>query len=396
MTTFSKITDLNDGRVNKLGGWETNAANAFNVVVYTCNLFAAFSTDAGNTFSQIDLAGLYAEWGEIPLGDQVVIFIPGSNQFALIGLTQTQNIFLALASPPDIISSKGKNWTSYLIPRRNFSETDVFDQPQVSVGDRFIYITCNLVYTGIAIAIRLSIYELKELGIINLPYFIAPGVFFMKPAQNTGGIAYFSQLFNYSTIRFFSWPEWSDIINYYDIPIQNIPTEDGDVSMPDGSLWGGLSRGQLTVLGLTLSGTNLWAAWFGNRKIKGQDKNTFNFPHIGIAIINVQSQTLVMERYIWNPDFAFVWPSLATNVYGDVALAFCWGGGENWNPQFGVGMLTGPDQTLYSVTPQISNQAGGDYISVRQSFPDMTSFCASCYIGIIGPVYHPYFVKFTP
>jgi hypothetical protein len=57
---------------------------------------------------------------------------------------------------------------------------------------------------------------------------------------------------------------------------------------------------------------------------------------------------------------------------------------------------TGPDQTLYTVTPMIGNQAGGDYISIRQTFPDMKSFCPSTYIGIKGPVYHPYYFHFKP
>jgi hypothetical protein len=397
MTRIAKNTDLNAGGANRLDGWETSAASSFNVVVYTANNFAAYSDDGGDTFTAMDLNGLCQAWGEVENGDQVVIYIPQITQFAWLVLTGKGNVVLALASPREIQDSGGRSWTSWLIPAKQFGDgVSRFDQPTVAVGDNFLYVTCNLGPT--AIALRLSIAELYARGTLHLIYINAPNVFWLRPAQNTGRGGYFAALLggSYRDVRVFSWPERSNTFSWFDVRIDDIPTEDWVVKTPDGDDWLGNQRGSLQVLGLTLTGTELWAAWFANRRVSGQTTNTFNYPHIGIAIIDVQSKKLVAQRYIWNPDYAFVFPSLATNADGDVGLSFCWGG-EKFYPQYGVGMLTGRDQSLVSVSSGISSAAGGDYTSIRMAFPDVSGFCASGFNQIKpGPVNHPRYVLFGP
>lgn len=397
MTTIRTNTDLNDGVINSLDGWETSAAKAFKVVIYTCNLFAAYSDDEGHTFHAMDLWGLCGAFGEKPIGDQVVIYIPQINQFAWVIMTQGQNLVLALASPTEVEGSKGKQWITWRIPANQFEDgVSKFDQPTVAVGDNFLYLTCNL--GRVAIALRLSIAELFHRGTLHLIYFVAPDVFWLKPALSTGETGYFAALLaDPSRVRVFSWTERTDRITFFDLPIATIPTEDGTVKIPNGE-WLSNQRGALQVLGLTRTGTQLWAAWFANRKVAGQTANAFDQPHIEIAIIDVQGKRLVRQQYIWNPDFAFAFPALATNVTGDVGLSFCWGGPRS-SPQYGVGIITGRDQRLFSVTSGDTAAAGGDYTTIRMSFPDVGNFCAAGFNQVRSDpvnVNHPHYVLFGP
>jgi len=56
------------------------------------------------------------------------------------------------------------------------------------------------------------------------------------------------------------------------------------------------------------------------------------------------------------------------------------------------------DQSLISVTgDRTSSGAGGDYTTIRVSFPDVDTFCASGFNQLLpGPVNHPRFVVFDP
>ena len=233
MTKIWKNTDLNDGKVNTLDGWETSSASAFNVVIYTANEFAAYSDDYGTTFHAMDLAGLCKAWGETDQGDQVVIYIPQITQFAWVILTSAQNLILALSSPREIEESKGRAWTTWLVPAKQFDDgRSIFDQPVVAVGDNFLYITCNL--GPKAIALRLSLAELYRRGPVNFTYFVAtPGAFWMKPALSTGDTGYFAVLMaTFTDVRVFSWPERSHTITWRDYKISLIPTDDGVVEYP--------------------------------------------------------------------------------------------------------------------------------------------------------------------
>lgn len=399
MTTIAKNTDLNDGKINNFDAWETCTASAFNVVVYTGNWFAAYSVDGGTTFAAMDPYGLCSAFGESFCCDQVMIYLPRINQFAWILQTSAGNYVLALASPQEIQNSKGKAWTSWLIPANRFGAGNASaDYPEVAIGDNFLYLTFNLI-GKYSIALRLSFAELYARGSIHLIYFAAKNNYWLRPVQSTGETGYFVAENSASELRVFSWPEMSNTIKQFDVKIATIPNEDFAVDTPDGDVWlGPTSKVDWHIYGAARTGTQVWIAWNGGRKVSGQQSNTFNYPHIGIAIIDVQNKKLVQQRYIWNPEHGFAWPSLATNVYGDVGLSFCWGGNK-WDPQYGVAILTGPHQSFISATNGVTSGAGGHYTSVRESFPDVESFCGSGFnqVKIKGPAgaaNHPHYVLF--
>jgi hypothetical protein len=91
--------------------------------------------------------------------------------------------------------------------------------------------------------------------------------------------------------------------------------------------------------------------------------------------------TMVGQQSIWNPAYAFGYPSLATNANGEVGIAFGWGGySRHADP--GVGILTGTrsllDLGMSSSGPQ--NSRWGDYTTIRMDYPKTTLFAATGYI----------------
>jgi hypothetical protein len=399
MTAIIKNVDLNDGTTNTFDDWETCAASAFNVAVYTGNWFAAYSVDNGSTFQSMDPWGLCAAHGETLCCDQVVIYIPRINQFAWLLQTAAGNYVLAVASPQEIESSHGTSWASWLIPANRFGVSGAqADYPEVAVGDNYLYVTFNLIGNH-SIGLRLSLAEIHARGSLFLIYFAASSNYWMRPVQSTESTGYFVAENSASQLRVFAWPERADVINYFDVDIATIPTDDFPTPMPSGGQWlGPTSKVDWHIYGATRTGSHIWVAWNGARKISGQTSNTFDYPHIGIAIIDVHSKKLVEQRYIWNHEHGFAWPSLATNAYGDVGLSFCWGG-NRWDPQYGVAVLTDPDDTFVSATGGKTAGAGGHYTSVREEFPDVDRFCGAGFNQILPTgtdqgVNHPHYVLF--
>src|ERR1043166_916398 len=238
MIRFSKITDLNDGRNNSISGWETNAANAYNVVFYTGNNFAAYSTDYGLKFNSIDFNATCAVWGETNFCDNAAIYIPYINRFAWVCLTTNQNIVIAITEPKDV----GNHWNSYLLKAESVVAGKKFDNPYLAVSNQFLYIACNI--GGTDCAIRIPTMDFFK-DSINIHWHLGTGdeLFWMKPAQQTTGIGYFAQLIgDCTTIRVFAWPEWNSPSSYFDIPIQIVPTEDIEVTLPDSSSWISIGR----------------------------------------------------------------------------------------------------------------------------------------------------------
>jgi hypothetical protein len=438
MTTILKDTDLTGATAGtadwRANGWETCAAGAFDVVLYTFNMGAAYSDDNGETFHLIDAAGLCRFWGRTLAGDQVVTYIPSIGQFVWVMLTQdsagtdaagnpivNRNLVLAMASPREIKGSAGTAWVTWLIPSGNFGNNSPgFDRPSVSFGEDFLYIAVNLGPNSIAI--RLSLNELEARGTVNFSFFQADnGVFWMRPTQSTGPTAYFAALMyarasngqDYiSNIRVYEWPEDSNTITRFDVGIASVPTEGHIVQTVFGD-WLANGRGSLQILGLTRSDNDLWAVWWANRTVPnppaGVRTLSFPHPHIEIAIIDVGTRQLKKQLFMWNPEIAFVFPDVATNGRGEVGLSFCWGGGQH-DPQFGVGLLTWPAHwpttSLISITSGPSTGAGGDYISIRKWFPGVTQFGAAGFNvpppiprfdkPPPGPTNQPHYVLFGP
>ena len=116
----------------------------------------------------------------------------------------------------------------------------------------------------------------------------------------------------------------------------------------------------------------LWVAWTGARRVLNQQQNSFAHPHIGMAIIDVNNMKSVQQRYLWNSEHAFAYPSLASNPNGEVAISLMWGGVRH-HVQHGVGFLTGRTE-VQATTNDEGLEGGFHYITARMAFPDIDRF----------------------
>lgn len=356
-------------------GWETSAAQAFNHIFYTANYLAAYSRDKGSSFKHVSPFKLATSVGQSFCCDQVTEYIPGANMVVWILLTDT-SMLLCLATPDELEASNGRAWVVYSLDAAVFSlEGDAgFDYPQISYGDNFLYLTFN--GAGKGNICRFHFGQLRERATIHFQWFVADN-FYICPCHMSGNRGLFVVQNTTSQLRLFTWKENSNNVSWKDIDIQTIPTDDFEIKTPDQNIW--LSPGSkidTSVTGVTRDGNKVWAAWSGARRVANRRENSFVHPHIGIAIIDIISFK-VEQRFLWNPEHAFAYPSLASGPSGEVAITFMWGGDKHY-VQHGVGFLKGVVE-LWSTTSDVAITGGGHYITARMAFPDYMHFIGAGY-----------------
>ena len=147
------------------------------------------------------------------------------------------------------------------------------------------------------------------------------------------------------------------------------------------------------VLGVTRRNKNeVWFAWTASQG------GGFPRAHVQVVEIDITNYTKISQWQIWNNDYAFAYPSLATNANGEVGISLAWGGNQNWGNN-AVGIL-GDFIVWY---PELSDTAitrWGDYVSVRQNTPSTLLFDASGYAVFVqtppatGVRFDPYYIQF--
>lgn len=369
-TTLRPLVKIREG-----DGWETSVAQAFKTIFYTGNYFAAYSADGGQTYGAVSPFQLAKSVGHRFCCDQVAHYMPAANTMVWVLLADDGPVLMCLASPDEVVNSKGKSWTVYDLAGPVFSRArnTEFDYPQISFGDGFLYLTFNIIGTADAIICRFAAGQLRERATLHFQYFVAVNNPYICPCQLSGDRGLFVVQNSTSQLRVFVWRENSNSISWHDVNIATIPTEDWVTLTPDGNDW--LSPGSkidTTVQGAARSRMQLWAAWTGARRVLDRRENSFPNPHIGVAVIDVPSMKLVQQRYLWNNEHAFAYPSLASNPNGEIAITFMWGGIQHY-VQHGVGFLSGQTE-LWSTTNDKGLTGGGHYITARMAFPEIDRF----------------------
>lgn len=373
-TALRPLIRLDDG-----DGWETSVGQAFDTVFYTSNYFAAMSADGGHSYRRVSPFDLASSVGHAFCCDQVAHYVPAANMMVWILLAADGPVLMGLASPDEVVSSGGRAWTVYVLdgPVFGWRREALLDYPQVSFGDNFLYLTFNPDGGG-AVICRFAVSELRRRDTLHFQYYMAGGNWYVCPCEMSGDRGLFVVQNSTSQLRVFVWPENSNSISWHDINVPTIPTEDWIIRTPDGAEW--LSPGSkidTSVTGAARRRGELWAAWSGARRVADRQQGSFPHPHIGVAVINIQSMTLTQQRYLWNPEHAFAYPSLAGNPAGEIALTFMWGGDRHYI-QHGVGFLTGTTE-LWSTTANDAITGGGHYITARMAFPETDRFIAAGY-----------------
>ena len=219
---------------------EPSGASGGGVVFVTANKFAAYSTNGGLTFTQLNPTTVFPNDAVGFCCDQIVQYVPSIDRF--IWLLQGNGYRLAEASPADIINSGGTAWTYWNLTPNVFGTCGSFDYPDLSVGNNSLYISwdaggggCG----GFQVA-RTSLAGIQAAGTITIE--------FTDPAnggmawgghlsQDTGDEIFWAGHNSNSQMRLFSLQEGSNTYFWRDRNVSSWANNAPTSTTPDGQDW---------------------------------------------------------------------------------------------------------------------------------------------------------------
>ena len=416
-TQLNAVTDFASAVPRSTAEYEVSEASAGNVAFETGNFFAAWSgaNGAPGTWNAIVPSTIFPTADGGFCCDQEVIYAPqidrviwvleywAPNRNSTTASLRNNRLRIAVASPAQIVSSGGTAWTYWDLTSPAFGKDgSFFDYSHPAIGRNYLYLPWLVAAGGRyeSIVARLSLADLGAGRTLTGRYLTVPSTWYVRVAQNGGTRAFFAKQNSTSQLRVFYWDESSTLVFHTDVNIASIPTQDWVSRTPGGQDWLAKRAPAEGVVAATKVGNQLWFGWSAGRKVdlgNGGSRTVLSQPHIEIAMIDATRLSLIGERYIWFPDYAYNFPSLATNSDGEVGMAYQWGGnGTRW-ANGAVGLLTGTT-SLVSVSNGNSGMQGGDYNTVRVDSPSTSCFSAATSTQVAettGAKNHPVFTFFS-
>jgi hypothetical protein len=340
------------------------------VLFITANWTAAYSTNGGSSFTQIDPTTIFPNDAVGFCCDQIVQYVASIDRFIWL-LQGPGGYHLASASPQQIINGGGRAFRTYwnLTPSVFGSTGSGFDYPDMSVGNNFLYVSwdancspnCN---GGLQVA-RIPLSQIQAGGTINIGYThqsdsnLAWG---SHLTQDTEDEIFWAGHEDTSELRVFSLAENSNTYFWRDIGISSWANNTQSSLTPDSQDWLKFGFPGTAVIGATRSGNQLWFAWTA-----GTDSN-FKQPHVEIVTLDRSNNfSKIQQVQIWNNSYAFAYPALATNACtGEIGLSLAFGGNMNFYENHVVGFWG--DFVVYTTTNSNSGvNRYGDYMTIRQA-----------------------------
>jgi hypothetical protein len=413
------------------------AANAGGVVLSTYNTGISFSTDGGQTFTDVDLfnpqPGNPARTSFFPASDgglccdQVVVYVPTQNLFVwllqywpVVNTAVTPNVIttpnrlrIAWATPAAITADFWNAWTYADLTGTNvagvssglgIAANEWLDYPDLAWSDTFLYVgidqgfpTPGLVYTGRRIVARLSLADMANPAATVVNYAFARltgsnGLNKTHFVQGAPGRMLVGSLDNSSTLRVFTWRDSENTITPSTVAISQIQQGATYTSTaPDGSDWvavsfpgnitGATYRSVIPGLGQPSRDEFLFAFDAGVNAGGGRPRSYVRLETVTPSGSGYQA---ISEYDIWNPDYAFAMAGLGTDGT-EIGIALGVGGGTLGYPQFSVGFMN--DFVVYQVTASNATQISrfGDYIAPRL-IPGAGLFAVELYDVILNPL----------
>jgi hypothetical protein len=355
----------------------SGGASGGGVVFVTANWFAAYSTDGGTTFHQLNPTTVFPNDAVGFCCDQVVQYVPSIDRF--IWLLQGNGYRLAMASPADIINSGGTAWTYWNLTPQVFGQPigASFDYPDLSVGNNFLYISWDSSGGGFQVA-RTSLAGLKAAGTITIGFTDpknAPNAWGSHLMQDTGDEIFWAGHNGNTKLTVFSLAENSNTYFWRDVGISSWANKTPLASItPDSQNWvnflfnptsqnpgGGFPNAG--IIGATRSGNQLWFAWSAGTN------NFFQQPHVEMVTLDRNNNfNKIQQVQIWNNSYAFAYPALATDACsGEVGLSLEYGGNGNYENHV-VGFW-GDFIVYITSASNVGSTRFGDYVTIRQATP---------------------------
>jgi hypothetical protein len=363
----------------------SGASNGAGIIFTTANWTAAYSTNGGSSFTQLNPTTIFPNDAVGYCCDQVVQYVPtagtGDSQVTIdrfIWLLQGNGYRIAAASPATVKSSGGKAWTYWNLTPAFFGLTGSLDYPDMSVGNNYLYLSFDEIGTGLMVA-RISLAQIAAGGTITVEWTNPANggpAYGAHVSQDTGDSVFWAGQNTTSQMRIFSWAEGSGSYFWRDRNISSWSNTGLSSITPDGQDWltklagfpGNAAIGATRAPGPSsskgeLSSDGIWFAWSA-----GTDNN-FAQPHTEMVEFDINNDfAKVQQVQIWNSAYAFVYPALATNACtGEVGLSLEYGGNNTYYENHVVGFWG--DYVVYITTnSNIGTTRFGDYVTIRQDY----------------------------
>lgn len=357
---------------------EPSGAVGGSVVFVTANGYAAFSKNNGGSWTQLDPTTIFPA---TPIGfccDQIVQYVPSINRFVwLIQGSGSTGMRLAAASPAQIINNSGTAWTYWDLPSSLFSQPagSSVDYPDLAVGNGFLYMSWDTCWKPASDpkgcnsgreVVRGSLSDIKNGTTLHMRYTTpsdSANAWGSHLSQDTGDEIFWAGHNNNANIRVFRWPASSTSYSWSDVGIGAWANSGLSSLTPDGNDWMNKLNNfpGNAVLGATRSRGELWLAWSAGTN------SSFRQPHVQMITVDpANAMNLIRQVQIWNSDFAFGYPALATNACTkEVGLSLEYGGNKKYYENHVVGFWG--DFLVYITTnSNLGTTRFGDYVTLRQ------------------------------
>jgi hypothetical protein len=403
---------------------DISGAESGSIVLATGNWYAVYSTDGGATFTSIDPTTIFDNTADGGFCcDQIVQYVPSIDRFIWLmqfntGADGKNRLRIAAASPETVSSSKCTSWTYWDLTSDALGVVTTaadaalptpihwLDYPNMSVGNNSLYISVDNVGNGTAspptggrIVVRIPLSEIAAGSTINFRYTDwanSGNAYASHVTQNTADEAYWAGNKNNSTLQVFNWNENSTSYSWRDVGVNNWPNGTLTSIAKDGNDWlaKAASFPRFGIIGATRRGNEVWFAWTASNGAGAS--GGFNFPNANTQVVKIDptdNYKRIDQFAIWNNDYAFAYPALATNDRNEVGIALGWGG-TNDDANCAVGIL-GDFVVWYPEASTASTTRWGDFVTARQASPQTNLFAGFGY-AILKDTTTTAGVKFDP
>lgn len=378
LTSNIGLDDLSTGTQTGTVGEPAVAASTTTMMV-TGNWYASRSGDGGRTWAMLDpFTEFPADRGRFCC-DQLVAYLPRQRRWVwLLQYEQVgaANIFRLAVSH----TAQHGTWHWWDVTPSDLvaSWTDVwFDYPDLAVSDEHLWISFNQYDTNDrwkrAVVLRYPLSELASAAPITRRHWASTAVGSLKLVSGAGPAMWFAgNDVARRSLRLFEWPDASDSVTSWTIPVTAWDDRDYQSTGPGGAPW--LARADDRITGGWRAGGRIGFLWSSGRT-PGRPQ-----PYVRAVTLDEQSLAVVAEPDLWSANGAWAYPAAAPSTSGRIGLSAFYGGPTH--PAHAVGVLDQTANTWATATTATSTHGPlqgkwGDYVVCRRHPTRRTSWIAS-------------------
>jgi hypothetical protein len=388
---------------------EPSVAASDGRILETWNWGAALSSDDGRTFTFIDPSdpNNFSQTGGGFCCDQLAYYVPRWDlwvwlmQYSPDKQTGKDSILrLAVARGKSAFDAARANassfWTYDLSPTSfGYPVSAWFDFDGIASTSENLFVATNVAassaYTGVVIRIPLAELAADNVRISDVRFFSTAPLAVPRLAQGATSTMFFAAHRNASTLRIWRWADASTQVFRTDVAhdaygnrrpyhCRRTPgprTDDWCEGLRDGGY-----KNDDSVLAGWLANGRVGFAW----DAREDPADGFPFPFVMAVQVDATTMKLVDEPIIWNPRYAYQYPSFAPNARGDLGGIVFRGGGRLRESctavvrdPFSTRSASGwQAYTLDTSNADPAQPHAGDYLGVAPSSANANTWVGGC------------------